>query len=398
MADRVPLFRRASVLLTLLTGLGLLTHYTLYLYREELRDWREVEVLFKDVGGLRKKDDVRVEGAHMGRVKSIELHEDEQLVTLQLLPEVELHDDAKVRIVSANSLGYVQVEVDPGTPGRPLIAPGAVLRGELAAGLGQGTSVPGKRKLLDESIDDFARSLERLRDPTSGRMGQLLFDRDGRDRLRAGLGRLEGLWRDVDRGLAQVEAGRGMGAGLDPAALDAVSNTVDAFRQTVGGAARGLREAARGEGRAGPLVADPTQAGPWRERFRAYAETSRDLRDGRGALGRWTDPGSGTTEALEGALERLREAAAEGARGRGLLGALSSPDYDQGVRGALDDAPGALRRFEGSWVVKNPDAHQKLQDSMANVDDALVSIRQFARSLRASNPSRTFAGAVFQVF
>lgn len=390
--------RRVTVAASILTGLAILGYYTVFLYREELRDWQEYGVLFDDVGGLRAKDEVRVGGARMGRVKSVELFEDRRLVRLQLLPDVRLHEGAQVSIVAANSLGYVLIEVDPGRPDAPVLEPGSRLEGRLSPGLAQGATVPGRRRLLAESIREFADATEEVKNPASGRVGQLLFDHERTISLRQGLKQVQDLWAGIDEGLAQAESRQGFGAGLDPAALDAVGNTVRGLRTTFGSVARGLREAQRGEGQAGRMLADPAETGPWRDGILTAAESVRDVRAGRGPLGRLSDPASGLAESLDGTISSLAAVTSDAVAGRGILGLLASPRYDEPTRNALTRAPRALDELNRSSLVRDPDARRKLADALATAEDRIIALRRGAAALRANQSTRTFPGAIFSVF
>lgn len=390
--------RKIAVALCAAVALAILGYYTIYLFREDLQDWQVVEVQFEDVGGLRKqKDEVLVAGARMGRVADIRLANDRQVVVLELLPEVALHDDASVMIVSANSLGYVRVEIDPGRPSSPRLPPGQRLEGRLAPGLAKGASIPGRRKLLEKSLRETAQNLKDIQDPASGTLGQLLFDGERTQRLREGLVQVEDLWDGIDAGLAEIEAGRGpVGQGLDPTSIDALATTVGSFRDTLGGAARGLRGVARGEGTAGQLFADPTQTGDFRERYKGIAASLREIAAGRGVVGRLSMPGSETE--LDSTVSSLETLTTEARAGRGVLGVLSSPDYTQHARGFLRRTPEALGNLRRSWLIENRDARLQTEDLLDEMHDTVLRMRRAAARVRMGLPSRTFHGAAFSVF
>ncbi|MCO5171879.1 MAG: MlaD family protein [Planctomycetes bacterium] len=390
--------RRAGVALSIAAGLAVLLYYTALLYREELRDWREVQALFQEVGGLRKDDDVVLGGTRVGRVYEIALIQDQQLVTLQVFPEVPLRRGAVAEVVATSALGFVEVRLDPGPLDDPPLAPGERIEGRVARGLAQGATIPGRRRLIAEGLRDVAKATEAIRDPESGTAGQLLFDAGRATSLHEGLGQLADTWAGIDAGLAQVEAGQGFGAGLDPASLDAVANTVDGLRQTLGGVARSLRDVRRGEGGAGRVLADPTQAASSREALLGLAEQTRDVRDGRGTLGRLSHPGSGLDEALEGTVGRWADATTDALAGEGVLGVLSSPLYTDSTRDALRRTPEAMEAFSRSPLVRRPDARRALADGLADVEDRMVGLRRSAAALRANQSSRTYVGAIFLVF
>lgn len=397
-ASLVPWPRRVAVALTLVVGLALLAYYTVYLYREELRDWQVVDAVFEDVGGLRAGDDILLAGTRVGRVAAIELVEDKQLVRLEILPEVRLHVGAQAEVVAANSLGYVEVRLHTGPEANALLAPGDRIQGRLAPGLAQGAAVPGRRRLLAQNLRRVAEATRAIQDPESGTLGQLLFDRDRAVSLAEGLAQLERAWADVDAGLAQVEAGQGLGAALDPASLDAISNTVAALRQTLTGAARGLRDVRRGEGTAGRLMADPTHTDGWRRAVLDVAGQVRDVSAGRGALGRLIDPRSGASESLHEAVAALDDVTTRAVAGEGVLGVLSSPQHTERTRRFLRRTPEALERLSRTGLVRDPGARGALADSLADVEDRVIGLRRGAMALRANQASRTYVGAIFSVF
>ncbi|MBX3466077.1 MAG: MCE family protein [Planctomycetes bacterium] len=390
--------RRAGVALSIAGGLGLLLYYTALLYREELRDWREVQALFQQVGGLRKGDDVVLGGTRVGRVAAIDLIQDQQLVTFEIFPEVVLRQGAEAEVVATSALGFVEVRLDPGPADDPPLAPGERIAGSVAAGLAQGATFPGRRRLIAEGLREVAAATEAIRDPESGLVGNLLFDPARALSLHEGLGRVADLWAGIDAGLAEVEAGRGPGAGLDPASLDAVANTVDGLRQTLGGVARSLRDVQRGEGNAGRVLADPTQAADTRQTLVGLGERLGDVREGRGTLGRLSHPGSGVDEALEGTVGRWADVTAEGVAGEGVLGVLSSPLYTERARDALRQTPASLETFSRSPLVRSPDARRAMADAAGDIEDRMVGLRRGAQALRANQSSRTYVGALFLVF
>jgi len=74
-----------------------------------------VNVIFKNVSGLKEGDPVRVSGVKKGRVGPVRLRRVGQVsVTLSLDPEVRPHKDARATVASADFLGAKFVDYDPG--------------------------------------------------------------------------------------------------------------------------------------------------------------------------------------------------------------------------------------------------------------------------------------------
>jgi phospholipid/cholesterol/gamma-HCH transport system substrate-binding protein len=74
-----------------------------------------VQVVFKNISGLKEGDPVRVSGVSKGRVGQVRLIRMGQvLVTLNIDPEVRPHKDARASVASADFLGAKFVDYDPG--------------------------------------------------------------------------------------------------------------------------------------------------------------------------------------------------------------------------------------------------------------------------------------------
>ncbi len=389
--------KKVGIGLVTLAGLAILGYFTHHLFREDLKDWQRVEVVFEDVGGLRKKDDVLVGGARVGRVAEVLLYEDEQLVILEVEPGVALHADASVKIVSANSLGFVDVELRPGTPESPSLPPGTKLRGTVFVGVGQGAPEPGRFKLLRASLHEFALETARIRDPRSGTWGKALFDRDRAEGVGVGLRKLADQWRGADEALARLEAGEGLGRGLDRGQADQIITTLRNARSALDKLAGGVGGAARGEGQAGLFLTDPVEARSWRDRLTGFSRALSAARRGEGTLGAWTHPVNG--EALPESIRTWRASSEDALHGRGLLGALTSRDAGQALRRATRGARRGLAELEQNPAVRDRSARLAAFEGVAEVDDGLLNLRRVVESIRADLPTRTsFTGAVFAVF
>lgn len=391
--------RKAGIALVTLAGLFILGFFTHHLYREDLKDWQRVEVLFEDVGGLRKKDDVLVGGARMGRVAEVLLFEDEQLVILEVEPGLPIHQDASVKIVSANSLGFVDVELRPGSVSAPLHEPGVSprLRGTLFVGVGQGSPEPGRLKQLRANLHEFARETAEIRDPRSGTWGKALFDSDRAEGVAVGLRQLADQWRGADEALARLEGGEGLGRGLDRAQADQLITTLGNARAALDKLAGGATRASRGQGQAGLFLTDPVEARSWRTRLAGFARALSAARRGEGTLGAWTHPANG--DALPETIRTWRESTDEALQGRGLLGALTSRDSGRALRDVARGARRGLAELERNPAVRDRNARHAAFEGVAEVDDGLLNLRRVVESIRADLPNRTnFTGAVFAIF
>jgi len=390
--------RKVGIALVSLAGLLILFYFTHHLYREDLKDWQRIDVVFEDVGGLRKKDDILVGGARVGRVAEVTLYQDEQLVILEVEPGVPIHTDASVKIVSANSLGFVDVELRFGSAGALLYEPGLrTLRGTLFVGVGQGAPEPGRLKQLRASLHAFARETAEIRDPRSGTWGKALFDADRAEGVATGLRQLADQWRGADEALAKLEGGEGLGRGLDRAQADQLITTLGNARSALDKLAGGATRAARGEGQAGLFLTDPVEARSWRTRLTGFSRALSAARRGEGTLGAWTHPAN--QDALPETIRTWRESSQDALQGRGLLGALTSRDSGKALRDAARGARRGLTELEQNPAVRDKDARHAAFEGVAEVDDGLLNLRRVVESIRSDLPTRTsFTGAVFAIF
>src|SRR5690606_1865201 len=154
-----------------------------------------------------------------------------------------------------------------------------------------------------------------------------------------------------------------------PASLDALANTISALRQTLAGAARGLRDVRRGEGTAGRLMADPTQTDTWRRAMLSVADQVRDVSAGRGTLGRLSDPRSGASESRSEAVGALDDVTTRGVAGEGILGALSSPRHTERTRRFLRRTPEAMEQFSRTSLIRDPKARGQFADTLGDLED-----------------------------
>src|SRR3989442_7880511 len=88
-----------------------------------------VNVVFKNISGLKEGDPVRVSGVKKGRVGQVRLERVGHVtVTLSLDPEVRPHKDARATVASADFLGAKYIDYDPGLSDT-LLPQGAMIQG-----------------------------------------------------------------------------------------------------------------------------------------------------------------------------------------------------------------------------------------------------------------------------
>lgn len=123
---------------------------------------RSVDAIFATVAGLDEKSAVRVAGIRVGKVDRILLEGKGARCVLRIDdPKVELHADAKAKIVAMGLLGDKYIELDPGTMTAPL----------LPAGQAIGGVVPTAISDLGEIAGDIGKDLKEVTSSLKGSIG-----------------------------------------------------------------------------------------------------------------------------------------------------------------------------------------------------------------------------------
>ncbi len=380
----------------MLLGLCFVGYYTYYLRRQELRDWREIRVAFSDVGGLKEKSAVMINGAAMGRVRSVRMYENRQLVILDVEPGLIIHTDFKAEIVSTSALGFVGVQIDPGEEGEPVLPdePTKVHEGTVRADIGGSVPTPGRQRELQRQMEDWALWSKGLKNPETGVIGSVVYDRQRRLDFEEALSALEQTWIQLDDGLAEIEAGSSLTA---EDTLDAFQASAMALNDTFTGMRDSLRETLRGESGASAFVANRDFAHGWKTALVNQEKVWKANAKGEGSVGhliRRDDLYAG----LANITADLNENTEAGIRGEGNFGLLSSPEVGDEVRSTLEGLATGLDRFERSPLVDSISAKNDVEDLLGDVDDGLGTLRRALKGMRWALPDRKFTGVLFAVF
>lgn len=97
-------------------------------FRLDRRPGYKVAVELSDVAGLDVGDSVRVAGVYVGKVEDIRLDGGVARVVFSVDPDVEIYEDASVRVSTYGLLGDRFISIDPGSPSLPRLGPGAEIR------------------------------------------------------------------------------------------------------------------------------------------------------------------------------------------------------------------------------------------------------------------------------
>lgn len=107
-----------------------LGYFTIILTRDKwFKPKDSVEVVFKNVRGLREGDSVVIRGMTVGKVKELRLLKDGVHVVAALQETANLREGYRVRIVPTSILGGLYLEIDEGAETNAALPAGAVLAG-----------------------------------------------------------------------------------------------------------------------------------------------------------------------------------------------------------------------------------------------------------------------------
>lgn len=275
---------------------------------------------FTAVEGLRTGDDIRVQGLKVGKVNSIELRENAIRVVGHIDEPIKIYNDYLAFVESFTLLGGNHISIHRGTPGRPELSEGEVLKGSTKpSGFDQiGRVLSENRNLISEMLASIKGAANEMKS---------LFEE-----VRTGEGTIPRLIKD-------------------PAIFDSLMKTVEELHELA-------EKANKGTGTLGKLVNDPSLYDEMKlslTEIRAAAASTRGMIDkissGQGALGKlMTDPKVAEDvkqlmENLRASSEDLKQIMDKIAKGEGTLGKIIQQDelYDKG-KAVLDSADTVLGR------------------------------------------------------
>lgn len=145
-------------------------------FRFDRRNYKQQIVYFNDISGLEKKADVKIAGVKIGWVESIELVEDHEYQAkahIMIQKKYVLHSDAYALVRQEGLLGTKYLEVIPGDPFLPNLAPGQAL--------GKPGRAPASIDEILHKVQAIATNVEDVTDSLRATLG----GDHGRDELRA---------------------------------------------------------------------------------------------------------------------------------------------------------------------------------------------------------------------
>jgi phospholipid/cholesterol/gamma-HCH transport system substrate-binding protein len=170
-----------------------------------------IEVVFHDVMGLRKEDNVVIRGMTAGTVKHLDLQKDGVHVYLSLDHEPHITNDYKMSIVSTSILGGRYLQIEEGSPGHRELPLDFPFRGrephDLMADAAEFVNKLKQGAVEGGMIDNFLAVSEQLKEVTTrvssgkGMMGKLLSEDEKLfNDLSAGVESFKNISQRMDKG------------------------------------------------------------------------------------------------------------------------------------------------------------------------------------------------------
>jgi phospholipid/cholesterol/gamma-HCH transport system substrate-binding protein len=286
---------------------------------EQFQHGLRVQALFHNISDLKKGDRVKMAGVEIGRVKEINLTNNQVLVVMKLRKDVEVRTDSIASVKFTGLMGQNFVAIDFGSPTSPLADDDAMLKT---------TEQPELSEII-KKIDNVASGVGRLTDTFSGDTIQNLLG-PMTDFIKANRAPLTATIANVQAISSQISSGKGtLGKlinddALHNSALITVSNIQDAaadLKTTIADAHKAIDQVNSGQGTVGKLLHDE----------KLYAEATASMTNLKEILQK-VNSGQGTVGKLVNDQEFYRNAkltlqkidkATEGLEDQGPLSVLS---------------------------------------------------------------------------
>ncbi len=265
-----------------------------------------VNVRFENAAGIGQDDPVLLAGVRVGTVSAVRLNMQEGVaeVELRLQDAVEVHDDAVAIVGSTGMLGDRVLDLQPGSPGRPLVAAGGWIRG------GDPVSVDQ----MVEVVSSIARNLEL----TTRTLSAVLGTEEGEASLREILGnvqsvteRFEAILTDnranIDSGFGNMDTAFGNISELSVTLKESLPQLVEEMRGLSAEVTAAIERNSDGLGNAGENLLDVS------ERLQRSAADLEEIlgkaNRGEGTVGRLVNE-SDTVDRLNEALDSVDDSLA----------------------------------------------------------------------------------------
>jgi len=293
---------------------GLIAAFGVYRYVSERGaggdDATEVFALFDDAQGLIPKSRVVIAGIPVGQIEEITLEGARAKVRMTIYPDVELHEDASVRMRQVSLLGEKILDINPGTVGEPALPDGSTI-----------PSLSGTE--VDQILETVGDISENVRAVTE----------------------------QLERSFGTDEAGERMSSALEnlSEALEGVNRTIQTNERNVNRTLESIGDATE---QGGPRLVAAL------ENIESITDDVRGIiREQRPSVERTLEETDDTVSSIRRASERLEEVLADVrvatdrvARGEGTIGRLSRDealiDEVEGAAEGVNSLVGGISRLQ----------------------------------------------------
>ena len=341
---------------------ALLAYFTIVISGVDLFAGRErvrATVEFRDVGGLKDRDNVIYRGMKVGTVERISLAPDAISVTILVDRDVTLRDSYRISVAALSLLGgnYMLLEE------------------------GEGGKLP-----LESTVFSGTPPSDWMRD--LGEIARNLNELTSRGSLKNIVTNFESVSEKINEVVTRVERGDGT--------LGRLLSTNDQMyadaAETVAAAKSIARRLERGEGTLGALLSpDDTVYRDLKSAFANAAEISGRLANGEGTMGRLLSKDDTVYLDLRKTVANLKEVTSKIAAGEGLLGRIAQDgelaENASELLANLRKVSAALASGEGSLGKLVSD-----QELYNEVNGLIKDVRQVVDNYRDTTPISTFAG------
>ena len=304
MRKNSDLFGELVVGVFMVAVLALLAYFTIVISGVDLLVGREktpVQIAFRDVGGLKERDNVVYRGMKVGTVERIALGPSNIVVTAVIDHDVVLREKCHITVAAVSLLGGNYLTLEEGT---------------------------GERRPLEGTLIQGVPPVDWIRD--LGEIARNLNDLTSQGSLKNIVTNFEAMSENLNRIVARVERGEGTAGRLlstDDAVYTKLHETVESARSAFADAAAIAGRLEKGEGSLGQLLStNDTVYADLRRAMASAATVSERVERGEGALGQLLS----TNDTVYADLRRtMANAAAISDRvqqGEGALGKLLSKD------------------------------------------------------------------------
>ncbi len=358
------LFSELVVGVFMVAVIALLAYFTIIISGVDLIRGRErvrATVEFRDVGGLKERDNVVYRGMKVGSVERISLAPESITVTMLVDRDVMLRESYRVSVAALSLLGGNYLLLEEGS-GSPLPLETTVFKGVPPA--------------------DWMRDL--------GEIARNLNDLTSQGNLRNIVTNFESMSEKLNAVATRVERGEGTLGKLlstnDQVYVDVAATVASA--KTIAGRLE------RGEGTVGKLLSsDDTVYQDLKKTFAHAAEISDRLAAGEGTLGRLLSKDDAVYRDIQGSVANIKAITARITEGEGLLGKITQDkqmaDDASKLLANLKNVSEKLAQGEGTLgkLTSDPELYNE-------VNGLIKDVRQIVDNYRDTTPISTFAGLV----